>query len=140
VEGKDEVLAIEEVKTHPQGIRMVSVIPEPALSSGDHKVTLSRNQVDGAVQNISELMTQINIRPHFVDGQPNGLAVGGIAPDSIFSKMGIRNGDIITGVDGKKIESVDDALKLYESIKSSKNVAIEIKRLGKTEVISYQIQ
>ncbi|MEW5909857.1 MAG: type II secretion system protein N [Thermodesulfobacteriota bacterium] len=140
VDGKDEVLSIEEVKPQSQGMRIVSTAPEPVHLPSDHKVTLSRSQIEGAVQNLSELMTQINIRPHFLNGQPEGLAVGGIAPDSIFSKMGIRNGDIITGVDGKRIESVDDALKLYESIKSSKNVAIEIKRLGKTEVISYQVE
>ena len=53
-------------------------------------------------------------RPHFTAGKSDGLLLYGIQPDSLFRKMGIKNGDIIMGVDGNEIESVDDALALYE--------------------------
>jgi len=58
-------------------------------------------------------MKQVRIRPHFKNGQSDGLTLSGIRSDSIFGEMGFRNGDIIVGVDGKDIESVDDALSLY---------------------------
>jgi general secretion pathway protein C len=54
--------------------------------------------------------------------------------------MGLQNGDILTGVNGKKIESVDDALALYQNIKENDTVTVELKRRGNTEVISYQIK
>ena len=140
VNDKDEILKVEDIKSSVQGPPFLSKVPETVQTEPSQNVMLSRAQIEGALQNVNELMNQINIRPHFLNGQPDGLAVGGIAPDSIFIKMGLRNGDIITGIDGKKIESVDDALKLYDSIKSAKNTAVEIKRLGKTEIISFQIE
>jgi general secretion pathway protein C len=54
--------------------------------------------------------------------------------------MGLKSGDIITGVNGKKIESVDDALKLYESLKSSSNVQLQLKRKGRQKTINYTIE
>jgi len=54
--------------------------------------------------------------------------------------MGLRNGDVITGVDGQQIETVDDALKLYENIMSTSNVEVQIKRRGREKTIQYNIK
>ena len=54
--------------------------------------------------------------------------------------MGLRRGDIITGVDGQAIESVDDALALYNRLKSASNVKLEIKRRGQSRILDYNIQ
>ena len=54
--------------------------------------------------------------------------------------MGLRRGDIITGVDGQTIESVDDALALYNRIRTADNVKLEIKRRGQPKILDYNIQ
>ena len=85
-------------------------------------------------------MKDVRIRPHFKNGQPEGMAVSGIKSDSIFRKMGIRNGDIILGVDGQKIESVDDAMGLYGNLRSASEIKLDIKRLGQVQSIEYVIE
>ncbi len=137
VNGRDQVLNMEDPKSLPE---RVQPIPASAPQSTSQQIALSRLQIDDAVQNINELMTQIKIRPHFLDGRPDGIVVGAIVPDSIFSRMGLQNGDIIAGINGEKILSVDDALKLYQGIKSGSSVNIELKRAGKTETLMYQIE
>ncbi len=137
VNGKDRILNMEVPKSLPKRTRPVAVSVPRSLPK---PITLSRRQIDEALQNIHELMTQIKIRPHFFKGRPEGLAVGGIGPGSIFSNMGLRNGDIITGVNGEKILSVEDALKLYRSIRSGTSVNVEIKRAGKTKTLVYRIE
>jgi general secretion pathway protein C len=54
--------------------------------------------------------------------------------------MGLRSGDVITGVNGSSLVSVDDALKIYENMKSSSNMSIEIKRRGRNRTIDYNIE
>ncbi len=136
VDDKNEVLSMQKMTSSTQP----SVLRTPTRNESGKSILLSRNQINDAVQNINELMKQIKIRPHFLDGKPDGLAVSGILPNSIFRKMGLQNGDILTGVNGKKIESVDDALALYQNIKENDTVTVELKRRGNTEVISYQIK
>ena len=83
-------------------------------------------------------MKDVRIQPHFKDGQPDGFRLTGVKPNSFFHEMGFKSGDIITGVDGKNIESVDDAFKLYQSLQSSSNVQLQLKRKGREKTINYK--
>ncbi|ETR73726.1 MAG: general secretion pathway protein C [Candidatus Magnetoglobus multicellularis str. Araruama] len=75
---------------------------QPQKPSTDGKIMLSRRDLHQSMRNINQLMSQIRIRPHFNRGRPDGLSVNNIKRQSIFNKMGLRNGDIIQGVNGKK--------------------------------------
>ena len=46
----------------------------------------------------------------------------------------------IMGVDGNEIESVDDALSLYENLKTASNVKLQIKRRGRIKEIEYHVE
>lgn len=115
--------------------------PPPAIESEPpSNISLQRSQIQEAINNVNNLMRQARIRPHFQNGKPDGLAITNIQPDSIFTKLGLQPGDVITGVDGQEIKSVDDALKFYHSLKSGPSVVLEIKRRGETRTIQYNIE
>lgn len=137
VNGKNEILEIEK-----ESFTQSTDSPSPSQSeeTGSKNLTLNRNQIDDAVQNINTLMQQVRIRPHFTGGKPDGLSLTGIRPNSLFHNMGLKSGDIITKVDGQSIESVDDALKFYQSLKAASNVKLELKRRGQIETIDYNIK
>ncbi|QTA78563.1 putative general secretion pathway protein C [Desulfonema limicola] len=143
VNGKDEILAMEKSDTRIASAASPG-IPSPrtpfAASTNSTNIALDRSVIENAINNVNNLMRDAKIRPHFKDGKPDGLTLSRIKRGSIFTKLGLRSGDIITGVDGKKIESVDDALKFYNSLKSSDNVLLEIKRRGQSQSIEYNIQ
>lgn len=85
-------------------------------------------------------MSEVSIHPYIRDGKAEGFILTQIKPNSVFRKMGLRNGDIIVGVDGEKIESVDNALEFYEKLKSSSNVKLELNRRGQPQTIDYSIE
>lgn len=136
VNGKDEILELEKVAGDYRSI----ISPKKSKRAFSQNITIKRSRIDRAVKNVNDLMKQLRIRPHFSNGKPNGLNLSGIRPGSIFSEMGLKSGDIITGVNGKNIESVDDALKFYESLKSSSDVQLQLKRKGRQETINYNIK
>lgn len=146
VEGKDEVLEIE--KTVGKGKAPGRAVPGRSVAGRTpgqtpvsvQKITLRRNQIDSAIQDVSQLMNQVNIRPHFYQGQPDGMMLSRIKPNSLFMRMGLRNGDVITGVNGRDISSVDDALGFYENLKSADNVKLNLKRGGRQRTIEYSIK
>ena len=139
VSGKDEILSMEEVKSTGTSGRSFARRPD-AGSSPKQKIVLKQSQLAEALQDTDALMKQARVRPHFKDGKPDGLMVTGIRPDSIFRKMGLRNGDILVGVDEADITSADDALKFYEGLKSSSEIKLQIKRRGRTRTLEYTIE
>jgi general secretion pathway protein C len=140
--GKDEVLQMEEVKTTSTPARVAgpSGSPRAPRAIRPRTVKLKRDIIDEAISDIGSLMDQAKIRPHFKDGEPDGLSISGIRANSIFRKMGLRNGDVLVGVGDQSIESVDDALEFYTNMKSESDVSLRIKRRGREQVFNYKIE
>ena len=136
VNGKDEILGIEKAS----GSQEIKRSSTGLARTGSQNVTVKRSQIDTAIKDVNTLMKQIRIRPNFKNGKPDGLRLTGIRPNSIFYNMGLKSGDIIMGVDGKNIQSVDDALKFYQSLQSSSRVQLQIKRRGQLKTIDYRIE
>ena len=136
VNGKDEILGIEKVREE----RKTDRSPGRKSASGYQNITIKRSQIDTALQDVNTLMKQVRIQPHFQNGKPDGLRLTGVRPNSIFYNMGLKSGDIIMGVDGKNIESVDDALKFYQSLQSASKVQLQVKRRGRPKTIEYNIE
>jgi general secretion pathway protein C len=144
VNGSLEVLQMEEIKGTAGGRkvskRATRKKKQELKASEPKNISLKRERIDEAVNDLGNLMKQVRIRPHYKDGQSDGLTLSGIRSDSIFGEMGFRNGDVIVGVDGKNIESVDDALSLYENLQSADSVQVQIRRRGRLQTMDYSVE
>lgn len=141
VDGKDEILSMEKMLSAVSGKSARPPTPRSGVPTVKaQKIVLNKDQLTGALENVNDLMKQARIRPHFRDGKPDGLLLTGIKPNSIFRKMGLRNGDIIMGVNEDDIRSVDDALKLYKDLASTASAKIQIKRRGRLRTMEYTVQ
>jgi general secretion pathway protein C len=145
VEGKDEVLVQEEpgaIKGGPSGAGRADVGAPPRAASSEsiQQVAVKEEQIQKAMDNLSDLMTQATFRPHIEDGQPAGISITGIKPNAIFRKLRLRNGDVITGVNGQSIESVEDAMKVFPTLSTDGPIQVNIKRRGREETLEYKIE
>ena len=110
------------------------------VSRYPRKIRLKGDQIEKAMENLGQLMEQATLRPHIEGGQPAGISITGIKPNAIFRKMRLRNGDVITGVNGNSIDSVEDALKVFEELSSGTNIQLQIKRRGREQSLDYSIE
>ncbi len=143
VNDKDEILKMEEKKVSKSSAReKARSRDKPAVKkrASSKNIKIERSEIEEAISDVNNLMKQARIRPHFKNGKPDGLTLTRIKRKSVFTKLGLKSGDIIMGVDGKLIESVDDGLKFYDSLKTSSNVELQIKRRGRTQTINYEIE
>ncbi|MFV9644576.1 MAG: type II secretion system protein N [Desulfobacterales bacterium] len=136
INGRDEILEIEELSANKKTNKSV------LKSNVIHKRNIKSNrlQTEKAFKKVNNLMGQANIKPYFEKGKIGGIILTRIKPDSLFHKMGLENGDIIKGVDGENIESVDDIQEFYKSLKASPDVQLQIKRKGKHKDIIWEEQ
>ncbi|MEN8232038.1 MAG: type II secretion system protein GspC [Thermodesulfobacteriota bacterium] len=153
---KDEILIMVEGKDEPQPAAKVNSRRRPGRqtrrpaqtapheeSSGEIEevtIPIAKDVLQNSMNDLNDLMTQVRVRPYFRRGKPEGLIVSQIKSGSVFSKLGLMNGDIIANVNGKQMSSPEEAFQFYNSLKSGADVSIEITRRGKKKMFTYDIQ
>jgi general secretion pathway protein C len=145
VDGKDEVLKMEEVADDKKTLRRPLARPSfdrtaPIAPVRSQKIRLRRSQIESMVAGPSDLTSQVTIQPYLEEGSPDGVLLTGIKPNSIFRRLGLRNGDVIKEINGEPVLSADGALSFYETLKSSSKASIQIKRRGRTRNIDYTVE
>ncbi len=115
-------------------------VGEGIKKTGENAYSIQRGEIDKVLSNLNNIAMQARIVPSFVNGEANGFKLFAIRPDSLYSKIGIENGDIIQKINGFPMNSPDKALEIYQKLKSASSVDVEIVRNGKTMKLNYQIQ
>ena len=120
--------------------------PSSAAPSGagvtrisDTQYNIERGEIDGALSNLNEIATQARIVPSFQDGKANGFKLFSIKPGSLYAKIGLRNGDVIQKINGYELNSPDKALEVYQKLRDSSAVSIEMLRRGQSTTVNYSI-
>ncbi|NTX04221.1 MULTISPECIES: type II secretion system protein GspC [Myxococcus] len=112
------------------GIRAVS----------DNEYEVPRAEIDKTLNNLNDVAMQARIVPAFKDGQAVGFKLFSIRPDSIYSKIGVQNGDVIRRINGFDLNSPEKALEVYSKMKDSSRIEIEIERNGAPIRKSYNVR
>ena len=133
---KDEILTIEEGPAS----RSEKEYPKTRPVKKATTRMLSRSKLQESLKDINQLLSQAKIRPHFRDGRSEGLAITNIKAGSFFADMGLKNGDVVQGIDGRDIESPDDVLEVYKKLTSGSQVELQIMRNGEERTINYKFK
>ena len=129
----DEILKMKEGDPGKKNV-------ERTVSSPKGKITVRKTDIDDAFKNMGQMMTQVRIKPYFSAGKPDGFMISRIKRGSMFNKMGLKNGDVIQGVNDQPMVSADDMLELYRSLKTGSEITLNIKRRGKQERLKYIVK
>lgn len=105
-----------------------------------NRFIISRAQIDESLSNLNKVLTQARAIPNFENGAAAGYKIINIVPGSIYDQLGIRNGDVIAGINGEPISDPGKAFQMLQELKDSNNVEITLKRDGKEVSFSYDIQ
>ena len=84
-------------------------------------------------------MNQALVRPFMNKGVREGYIISNIAPNSIYEKAGLQNGDIIIDVNNSQMRNANDILQVLDSLQSGGSLEMNIKRNGKAETINYSL-
>jgi type II secretion system protein C len=108
--------------------------------TGAYDYSVSRAMIDKELADPAKLQREARAVPHFKDNQYGGVKLVGVRPGSLYRTLGIRSGDIITGVNGTRIDNPGKALELVEQLRKSTNITVDIERRGQPRQLSYSIQ
>lgn len=115
-------------------------IASGVTKTGAYDYSVDRKMLDKQLGDLSKLQQEARVVPHYKDNSYQGFKLVGVRPGSLYRALGIRSGDVITAVNGNKIDSPNKALELFEQLKSSNNISVEIERRGQPKTLGYTIQ
>jgi general secretion pathway protein C len=136
VGSKDEILTMEESAASRRKEAPTASRPVPKGST----ITVNQKDLESSLKDINKLLSEVRIRPHFRDGKSDGLSITRIQPGSIFTKLGLRNGDVVQKINDKEITSPDDVLALYDKLKSGSSVSVQVARRNRQQTLNYQFR
>lgn len=106
---------------------------------GPDSYAIDRSEIDKTLSNLNTIAMQARIVPSFTNGEADGFKLFAIRPGSLYSKMGIENGDVIQKINGFPMNSPDKALEVYQKLKTSDSIEVELNRAGQRKRLTYQI-
>ena len=115
--------------------------PMPAYShAGAMRRNINRQHLQQQLKNFPALLSQARVIPRMVNGKPSGFTISEIAPGSLYQQAGLRNGDIILSVNGKRITDASQAMTMYQTLKSAPALDLVLIRGGQTQQVHYDIR
>jgi hypothetical protein len=105
---------------------------EAIKCESEHVCTIERGWLEGILANPASLAKQARVMPSVKDGETRGFKFYGIRPGSLPKLLNLKNGDLVTAVNGTELKSMDGAMSLYAKLRSASNLQITIERKGET--------
>jgi len=106
---------------------------------GENRYEVQRSVIDGTLSNLNSVATQARIVPSFKNGVANGFKVFSIQPGSFYTAIGVENGDVIQKINGYEINSPDKALEVYQKLRESRHITIDLERNGRVVRKEYNV-
>ncbi|MEB2345648.1 MAG: PDZ domain-containing protein [Deltaproteobacteria bacterium] len=150
-EGRREELALDEesagagplvrARAAAREVPAVADLRDRIQQTGDSSFQVQRGQVEEAMRNPAELFSQARILPKYENGQMTGVQLNSIQPGSLFEEIGIRDGDVITEVNGIVVSSPQDSAALLRELTESNVFEVSVQGAdGQPRTLSYTVQ
>ncbi len=87
-------------------------------------------------QGISKILSSARIVPHYQDGEMLGMKVDSIKSDSVFERVGLENGDVITEVNGIVIDRLEATSAIFDEFASADEISVSATRGNEAVILS----
>ncbi len=106
----------------------------------DNTYEIDKSLVDKVLANPMAVAKGARIVPAVKNGKPDGFKLYAIRPSSVYSKLGLTNGDTLQSINGFELTSADKALEVYTKLREATSLEMEVTRRGKPVTLKYTIR
>ncbi|MBF0542548.1 MAG: hypothetical protein HQK91_13990 [Nitrospirae bacterium] len=117
-------------QTNPSTASASKPNPDNSIEKANNmdNISISKEEVMSETQDSNKLLTSIVIGPYYNNSNFIGFKFNVLKDNSLFYKIGLRQGDIIKKINGIEIKSPEQAMELFLKIKELTAVNIDIVR------------
>jgi len=155
VEDRDEILQMQEVPSgrgpapRPmsegvggEGPDLRAGMPSPTAPPVPRPQTIRLRpaMLQAMLGQTEDPLKDLTLQPHQTEGGPDGLVLTGIQPRSVFRRLGLRDGDVITAIDGEPVRSAEQLGVIFERLTSGTGLSLELNRRGRPTTLNFQVE
>src|SRR5215813_6800213 len=117
------------------GFAVPANLAREVMQSLREKGRVVRGYIGASVQPLTpELADAMKLK-----GQPTGALVGEVVPNSPSQKAGIKTGDVITAVNGKKVSDARELRLMIGTMAPGTKVQLEVNREGQAKTLNVEL-
>jgi len=117
------------------GFAIPANLARDVMQSLREKGRVVRGYIGASVQTLTpELAEAMKLK-----GEPSGALVGEVTPKSPSEKAGMKTGDVITSVNGKKLGDARELRLMIGSMPPGTKIQIEVNREGQSKIINVEL-
>ncbi len=110
------------------------VAPVVVDTPREESMTVARQELDAALSDFAKIGKEVDMT--IVAG---GVRLDRVATSSFFHRVGLRDGDLVTKVDGTRITGLDDAAVVYARLGKARRFTVAVDRGGAPLTLRFQI-
>jgi type II secretion system protein C len=137
-----------------KGYKLIKIFPNKAIfykNGKNYKIEFKKNKINFKQNNNTTIHVNKKVFEEYKNNlnkiwqnigiikTNKGYMITYIKPKSIFEKIGLKKGDILLEINGRKLKNDQDAWDLYKNADKFKYFEIKLKRNNQIKVINYEM-
>lgn len=90
-----------------------------------------RRLVDDVLANPTAFARGARVLPAVTAGVVTGFKIYAVKPGGVYARLGLVNGDVVTAIAGRPVDTMDRALEAYGALRTASQVEVAVLRRGK---------
>jgi C-terminal processing protease CtpA/Prc len=111
-------------------------LDESVQKVGDNKYEIKRTFFKKVLGDSSYLGRSARVVPSVEDGKSVGFKLYAIRPNSLYERLGIRNGDEIRQINDHDVSASDQVLEVYTKLRDAARVTVTIRRRDESRPVT----
>jgi len=141
-QGRERTLPIRSDESI--SVQAVSMQNETAQNETAQNETLEKPMNEAPIETtagrIAILLKQANIEEYSIDEQTKGLKFSGLENIPFAERIGLKDGDIVTEVNGHKLTSKSKAYQVFKKARSQSKLIVQLLRDGTTKKLVFDLR
>ena len=115
-------------------------VPVNRIGSRERQVVIDRQTALTTLADPQAALEEVKIMPARYFNRKTGFRIADFGANSIFSKMGLRSGDLVLAIDDREITGPEDAAGVLRRVREDGDVDLTVRRRARTYHINLLIQ
>ena len=118
-----------------------ALFKEDGFERNGNTTTATKQWVNNILTNdFARTLEEAKASPNIVGGQVKGFVITNITQNSVYAKLGIKDGDIVSAINGIELNDAARAIQTLNSMRNENTIEMQIIRGGQTISFKVNIQ